>query len=172
MAARKRAKKDMKNAPTEFEKAVQNGRQVSRIHFLLFLQLASFCSVLTVGCTVDKQLALKVSANSVYGFTGAAVGQLPCLPIASSVTSYGRVLLEKTKEFVEEKFTVAHGYEHDAQVVYGDTDSVMVKFGTSTVADTFPLAIEAAEKCSEIFPNPILLEFEKVRARLSSQISK
>ena len=29
LAARKRAKKDMKNAPTEFEKAVQNGRQVS-----------------------------------------------------------------------------------------------------------------------------------------------
>lgn len=27
--ARKRAKKDMKNAPTEFERAVQNGRQVS-----------------------------------------------------------------------------------------------------------------------------------------------
>jgi DNA polymerase delta subunit 1 len=42
LAARKRAKKDMKNAPTEFEKAVQNGRQ----------------------------LALKISANSVYGFTG------------------------------------------------------------------------------------------------------
>jgi DNA polymerase delta subunit 1 len=28
LAARKRAKKDMKNAPTEFERAVQNGRQV------------------------------------------------------------------------------------------------------------------------------------------------
>ena len=28
LAARKRAKKDMKNAPTEFEKAVQNGRQL------------------------------------------------------------------------------------------------------------------------------------------------
>ncbi len=29
LAARKRAKKDMKDAPTEFERAVQNGRQVS-----------------------------------------------------------------------------------------------------------------------------------------------
>uniref|UniRef100_A0A7S4JRR7 DNA polymerase n=1 Tax=Odontella aurita TaxID=265563 RepID=A0A7S4JRR7_9STRA len=134
LSARKRAKRDMKNAPTAFEKAVQNGRQ----------------------------LALKVSANSVYGFTGAGVGQLPCLPIASSVTSYGRLLLEKTKAYVEEKFTVAHGYKYDAQVIYGDTDSVMVKFGTATVEETFPLAIEAAEKCSEIFPNPILLEFEKV----------
>ena len=134
LAARKRAKKDMKNAPTEFEKAVQNGRQ----------------------------LALKISANSVYGFTGAAVGQLPCLPIASSTTSYGRQLLEKTKEYVERTYTKANGYENDAVVVYGDTDSVMVKFGTKTVKDTFPLAIEAAEKCSAIFPDPILLEFEKV----------
>merc|ERR1712238_44409 len=134
LAARKRAKKDMKNAPTEFERAVQNGRQ----------------------------LALKISANSVYGFTGASVGQLPCLPIASSVTSYGRTLLEKTKEFVEGKYNTSNGYKHDAQVVYGDTDSVMVKFGTKTVEETFPLAIEAAEMCSKIFPNPILLEFEKV----------
>lgn len=134
LSARKQAKKDMKNAPNEFEKAVQNGRQ----------------------------LALKISANSVYGFTGAAVGQLPCVPIASSVTSYGRLLLEKTKAYVEEHYTQAHGYEHNAQVVYGDTDSVMVKFGTKTVKETFPLAIEAAQKCSELFPDPILLEFEKV----------
>jgi DNA polymerase delta subunit 1 len=134
LSARKRAKKDMKYASTEFERAVQNGRQ----------------------------LALKVSANSVYGFTGATIGQLPCVPIASSVTSYGRMLLEKTKEYVESNFTKANGYEHDAIVVYGDTDSVMVKFGTKTVADTFPLAIEAAAKCSDIFPRPIQLEFEKV----------
>ena len=111
---------------------------------------------------VDVQLALKVSANSVYGFTGASVGQLPCLPIASSTTSYGRQLLEKTKEFVEKKYTIANGYKHDAQVVYGDTDSVMVKFGTKSVEETFPLAIEAADECSKIFPSPILLEFEKV----------
>jgi hypothetical protein len=31
----------------------------------------------------------QISANSVYGFTGATVGQLPCLEISSSVTSYG-----------------------------------------------------------------------------------
>lgn len=32
---------------------------------------------------------LQISANSVYGFTGATIGQLPCLEISSSVTSYG-----------------------------------------------------------------------------------
>lgn len=34
-------------------------------------------------------LIFQISANSVYGFTGATVGQLPCLEISSSVTSYG-----------------------------------------------------------------------------------
>lgn len=88
LAARKRAKKDMAAATDPYEKAVQNGRQ----------------------------LALKVSANSVYGFTGANVGQLPCLPIASSVTSYGRNLLLATRSFVESKYTIANGYKYNAEV--------------------------------------------------------
>ena len=29
-----------------------------------------------------RQLALKISANSVYGFTGANVGKLPCIEIS------------------------------------------------------------------------------------------
>ncbi|CAN0570375.1 unnamed protein product, partial [Ectocarpus sp. 12 AP-2014] len=89
LTARKQAKRDMAAATDPMEKAVQNGRQ----------------------------LALKVSANSVYGFTGATVGQLPCLPIASSTTSYGRDLLFRTRSYVEETYTVANGYDHDADVV-------------------------------------------------------
>jgi len=40
-----------------------------------------------------RQLALKISANSVYGFTGALVGQLPSLEISGSVTGYGRQMI-------------------------------------------------------------------------------
>ncbi|CAM9492035.1 unnamed protein product, partial [Phaeothamnion confervicola] len=134
LAARKRAKRDMALATDPNERAVQNGRQ----------------------------LALKVSANSVYGFTGATVGQLPCLPIASSVTAYGRNLLFKTKEHVEAHYTVANGYGANADVVYGDTDSVMVRFGVASVAEAMPLAEKAADEVSAIFPRPIRLEFEKV----------
>lgn len=35
------------------------------------------------------------------------MGQLPCLPIASSTTSYGRDLLFRTRSHVEETYTVA-----------------------------------------------------------------
>lgn len=50
-----------------------------------------------------------------------------------------------------------------SQVIYGDTDSVMVKFGTETVPDSMELGKEAAAYVSEYFTKPIKLEFEKVR---------
>nr|BCB92270.1 DNA polymerase delta catalytic subunit [Eulimnadia braueriana] len=109
-----------------------------------------------------RQLALKISANSVYGFTGAQIGKLPCLEISQSVTAFGRQMIEKTKMEVEEKFCVKNGYAHDAKVIYGDTDSVMVKFGAETVADAMELGREAAEYVSAKFVRPIKLEFEKV----------
>ena len=49
-----RAKADLKKETDPFKKKVLDGRQ----------------------------LALKLSANSVYGFTGAQVGKLPCLEIS------------------------------------------------------------------------------------------
>jgi len=134
LGARKRAKKELAVETDPFKKAVLNGRQ----------------------------LALKVSANSVYGITGATVGKLPCLAIASSTTSYGRQMIEKTKAEVESKYTISNGYSHDAQVIYGDTDSVMVKFGEKELKKTMELGREAAEFVSSKFITPIKLEFEKV----------
>jgi DNA polymerase delta subunit 1 len=134
LGARKRAKKELAIETDPFKKAVLNGRQ----------------------------LALKISANSVYGLTGATVGKLPCLAIASSTTSYGRQMIEKTKEEVESHYTIANGYSHDAQVIYGDTDSVMVKFGPSDLAKAMELGQEAADFVSQKFIKPIKLEFEKV----------
>ena len=109
-----------------------------------------------------RQLALKISANSVYGFTGAQVGQLPCLAISSSTTAFGRVMIERTRELVLDKYTKANGYEHDCQVIYGDTDSVMVKFGTDSIEESMRLGQEAAAYVSNFFIKPIKLEFEKV----------
>ncbi|KAF7239738.1 DNA polymerase delta catalytic subunit [Varanus komodoensis] len=109
-----------------------------------------------------RQLALKVSANSVYGFTGAQVGKLPCLEISQSVTGFGRQMIEKTKQLVESKYTIANGYGADAKVVYGDTDSVMCRLGVPSVAEAMEVGREAATWVSSHFTPPIKLEFEKV----------
>jgi len=63
---------------------------------------------------------------------------------------------------VEEKYTIANGFAHNAEVVYGDTDSVMVKFGVDTVDEAMKLGRQAAKDITSYFIRPINLEFEKV----------
>tara|TARA_B110000977_G_scaffold186091_1_gene251608 strand:+ start:1894 stop:4776 length:2883 start_codon:yes stop_codon:yes gene_type:complete len=129
---RKQAKRDMASA-TGFMKEVYNG----------------------------KQLAYKISMNSVYGFTGAGKGILPCVPIASTTTSKGRSMIEDTKTYVEANFP-------GAKVRYGDTDSVMVEFdigdrkGEDAVAYSWEVGERAARECSALFKKPNNLELEKV----------
>jgi DNA polymerase delta subunit 1 len=134
LQARKKAKSDMKNAPDEFTKAVLNGRQ----------------------------LALKISANSVYGFTGANVGQLPCLEISSSVTAFGRIMIDDTRKLIEKHFSISNGYKFNSTVIYGDTDSVMINFGVESVQEAMELGKEASKTVTAHFADPIRLEFEKV----------
>lgn len=108
-----------------------------------------------------KQLAYKISMNSVYGFTGAGKGILPCVPIASTTTCRGRGMIEETKNYVEANFP-------GAKVRYGDTDSVMVEFdvgdrkGKEAIEFSWELGEKAAEECSALFKKPNNLELEKV----------
>lgn len=108
-----------------------------------------------------KQLAYKISMNSVYGFTGAGKGILPCVPIASTTTCKGRMMIDETKKYVEENFP-------GAKVRYGDTDSVMVEFdvgdrkGEEAIEYSWELGEKAAEECSALFKKPNNLELEKV----------
>lgn len=130
---RKKAKRDMAQATDPSMKNVYNG----------------------------KQLAYKISMNSVYGFTGASKGILPCVAIASTVTCKGRSMIEDTKEYVEKNFP-------GSKVRYGDTDSVMVEFnvgdltGQAAIDKSWELGEQAAEQCTKLFKKPNDLELEKV----------
>merc|ERR1711993_29058 len=86
LSARKKAKADLKKETDPFKKQVLDGRQ----------------------------LALKISANSVYGFTGAQVGKLPCLEISQSVTAFRRTMIAQPKNEVESNYTVDQGYAANA----------------------------------------------------------
>ena len=108
-----------------------------------------------------KQLAYKVSMNSVYGFTGASKGMLPCVQIASTVTLKGRSMIDETKAYVEKNFP-------GSKVRYGDTDSVMVEFdvgnrtGKEAIEYSWEIGERAAEECTKLFKAPNNLELEKV----------
>jgi len=108
-----------------------------------------------------QQLAYKISMNSIYGFTGASKGMLPCVPIASTVTMRGRQMIEETKNYVEANFP-------GAKVRYGDTDSVMVEFdvqgrkGQEAIDYSWQQGELAAEACTKLFKAPNDLELEKV----------
>ncbi|KAL7076229.1 hypothetical protein ACQ4LE_004584 [Meloidogyne hapla] len=137
LSARKKAKEALKKETDPLKKMVLDGRQ----------------------------LALKISANSVYGFTGASKGKLPCAEVAQSVTAFGRQMIELTKKEVEGyyKTGAVNGIcPIDAKVIYGDTDSVMVKFGVKTIGEAMTLGKHAAQEISKRFMKPIKLEFEKV----------
>jgi DNA polymerase delta subunit 1 len=108
----------------------------------------------------SRQLAYKISMNSVYGFTGAQKGILPLVDIASSVTMKGRSMIQETKDYIEKNFPGAH-------VRYGDTDSVMIEFhtgleGQAAIEESWRLGERASKECSALFKKPNELELEKV----------
>nr|AAF80109.1 DNA polymerase [Suid betaherpesvirus 2] len=126
---------------------------------------------------LDKQqLALKVTCNAFYGFTGAVHGLLPCLPLAASITSIGRDMLRQTsdfinnvlssREYVSEKFGLSDGdFQGDfsLNVIYGDTDSVFVCVKNIVPERLAGICADiSAHVSSQLFIEPIKLEFEKM----------
>lgn len=142
LEARKQAKRDKAAATCPEKKAIYDGRQ----------------------------LALKVSCNSVYGFTGVMKhGMFPLPAIAACVTKIGRSMIMSTaaeaESFIHKKF----GYSN--KVIYGDTDSVMINFRDNRVDVDTAIAVgkETADHVTQFLLTQggvekgyKQLEFEKV----------
>jgi DNA polymerase elongation subunit (family B) len=61
-----------------------------------------------------SQLALKISANSCYGFTGSTKGVMTCIEVAESTTGAGRHIIHETSTAIEREWP-------GSSVVYGDS---------------------------------------------------
>ena len=112
-----------------------------------------------------QQLAYKVTANSLYGQCGASTSQIYFKEIAASTTATGRDRLIFAKDYVEKHY--------DAEVVYGDTDSIFIKFnikdeqgkilkGRDALEESIRLGTEAGMRISKCLGYPQNLEYEKV----------
>lgn len=101
-----------------------------------------------------RQLAFKVSANSMYGAMGVRRGYLPFMPGAMCTTYMGRENITRVAEELTQNYR--------GTLVYGDTDSNYIQFPHLTNAtETWDYALEVADKISALFPAPIRLEFEE-----------
>ena len=101
-----------------------------------------------------RQLAYKISANSMYGAMGVNKGYLPFMPGAMCTTFMGRTNIEIVAKTIPEKY--------GGQLVYGDTDSNYIHFPhLKTAQESWDYAEMVAEEVSQLFRKPIKLEFEE-----------
>ncbi len=100
-----------------------------------------------------EQWALKIMANAFYGYMGYSRARIYDLRIANAITSSGRNIIHVTREIVEKEY----GYT----VVYGDTDSVMVKIDTEDLDEVKKVSDRMASEITERLPGIMELEFEK-----------
>ena len=101
-----------------------------------------------------RQLSYKVSANSMYGITGTRKGYLPFMPAAMCTCFMGRKNITRVAEELTNTYK--------AKLVYGDTDSNYAIFPQlKTAHETWDYAIKVAKEISDLFPDPIELEFEE-----------
>ena len=111
------------------------------------------------------QLAYKITANSLYGQTGALTSPISQPHIAASTTTIGKERLKFAQEYVERKY--------DADVIYGDTDSIFIKFkilddngnedtSKKALEKSIKLGQEASDYVNSLLPAPHNLEYEKV----------
>ncbi|KAF1762051.1 hypothetical protein GCK72_010313 [Caenorhabditis remanei] len=113
-----------------------------------------------------RQMALKLTANSMYGCLGFQYSRFYAKPLAALVTAKGREILMHSKDLVEKM-----GYS----VVYGDTDSIMINTNSVDLGAAKKLGSEikkAVNKCHRlleldldgVFKRMLLLKKKKYAA--------
>lgn len=120
------------------------------------------------------QLAYKLTANSLYGQLGSGTSKIRHIVIAASTTAYGRKQLIYAKNVIESVYGKGNDPRCDAMCVYGDTDSIFVRWrpmdpstgarlsGEEAVRIAKELTEESGALISSCLKPPHDFEFDKV----------
>ena len=110
------------------------------------------------------QSAYKITANSLYGQIGARTSPIYLKEIAACTTATGREMIMIAKDFVEKNY--------NAEVIYGDTDSIFCKFplkdingnqiyGKQALQSAIEIGQIVEKDIAKIMPYPQKLNYEK-----------
>ena len=114
--ARKHTRKvDMKKCKEEIARLTNDTKENGTDNTALITAQKTLLDVLD-----KRQLAFKVSANSMYGAMGVRRGYLPFMPGAMCTTYMGRTNIEIVAKTIPEKY--------GGELIYGDTDSNYIHF--------------------------------------------
>ncbi|KAL7374271.1 hypothetical protein ABVT39_025356 [Epinephelus coioides] len=127
---------DMGILPKEIRKLVERRKQVKQlmkqqdINPDLYLQYDI------------RQKALKLTANSMYGCLGFSYSRFYAKPLAALVTHKGREILMHTKDMVQKM---------NLEVIYGDTDSIMINTNSKSLEEVFKLGNKVKAEVNKLY---------------------
>ncbi|KAK3783769.1 hypothetical protein RRG08_063431 [Elysia crispata] len=122
--------------PVEIRKLVESRKQVKK------LMKGSDISPEQMMQYDIRQKALKLTANSMYGCLGFSFSRFYAKPLAALVTGKGREILMKTKDLVQ-------GMNLD--VIYGDTDSIMINTNSTDLDTVFKLGNKVKMEVNKLY---------------------
>jgi len=146
LSSRKKCRKQAEKEPDEFKKALLDA----------------------------QQLAYKLTANSLYGQLGSGTFKVRRQVLAASTTAYGRKQLMFAKAVIETIYGGGKDPRCDAECIYGDTDSIFLRFrpkdpktgkpltGDAALKAAKDLTIESGKLVSSCLKPPHDFEFDKI----------
>mmetsp|Transcript_16323 Transcript_16323/g.42059 ORF Transcript_16323/g.42059 Transcript_16323/m.42059 type:complete len:883 (-) Transcript_16323:64-2712(-) len=104
-----------------------------------------------------RQLAIKLTANSIYGCLGFENSRFFARPLAEVITLQGRETLQKTIDLAEGPF--------NARVIYGDTDSIFVYTGLNDLKKVKVLGFDLKKEINKRY-RTLEIEVDAVYSRM------